>query len=222
MEPIQETTHARLLDVLYEAIVAGQREPAADAVRAALEAGLPPARILDEGMIEAMAEVGQQFEEGDCYVPEMMLAARAMQQALDILKPVLQAGDARTAGRVVIGTVEGDMHDIGKNLVIIMLEGAGFEVVDLGVDVKAERFVEAVRGTGCNLLALSALLTTTMPRMKGVLDALAGAGLREQVKVLVGGAPLSPEYAVSIGADGYAADAGAAARKAQELVGNPA
>jgi 5-methyltetrahydrofolate--homocysteine methyltransferase len=213
-----ETSTSELLDNLYSAIVSGNQANAAVCVRAALNSSLEPVEILNEGMIEAMAEVGQQFEEGDCYVPEMMLAARAMQTALDILKPALQASDMKIAGRVIIGTVEGDMHDIGKNLVIIMLEGAGFEVVDLGVDVKMERFVDAVQTGGWDILAMSALLTTTMPQMKRVLDRLEATGLRKQVKVLVGGAPLSQQYATSIGADAYAPDAGAAARVAQVLV----
>jgi 5-methyltetrahydrofolate--homocysteine methyltransferase len=213
-----ETSTSELLDNLYSAIVSGNQANAAVCVRAALNSSLEPVEILNEGMIEAMAEVGQQFEEGDCYVPEMMLAARAMQTALDILKPALQASDMKIAGRVIIGTVEGDMHDIGKNLVIIMLEGAGFEVVDLGVDVKMERFVDAVQTGGWHILAMSALLTTTMPQMKRVLDRLEATGLRKQVKVLVGGAPLSQQYATSIGADAYAPDAGAAARVAQVLV----
>jgi 5-methyltetrahydrofolate--homocysteine methyltransferase len=166
-----------------------------------------------------MTEVGKKFEEGEYFVPEMLISARAMQSGLAILKPLLVASDVRATGKVVIGTVKGDLHDIGKNLVGMMLEGAGFELIDLGTDVRAEQFVTAVRENAPDLVAMSALLTTTMPAMKSTVEALVEAGVRHQVKVIVGGAPVTGEYAAKIGADGYAADASRAAALATRLVG---
>jgi 5-methyltetrahydrofolate--homocysteine methyltransferase len=162
--------------------------------------------------------VGQLFEKGEYFVPEMLLAARAMQTGLAILKPRLINSNHQAAGRVVLGTVQGDLHDIGKNLVGMMLEGAGFEIVDLGTDVNPDRFVEAVQANRPNLVAMSALLTTTMPSMRTTLEALQAAGLRDQVKVMIGGAPVTDTYAGEIGADGYAGDASRAVRLAQALV----
>ena len=204
------------LETLRRLIVEGQAKPAREACEAALGEGLPPVRILNEALISAMDEVGPLYECGEYFVPEMLISVRAMKEALALLKPRLQAADVKPAGRVVAGTVKGDLHDIGKNLVCMMLEGAGFEIRDLGVDVSPERFVEAVKG-GADLLALSALISTTMPHMKATIAALVQAGLRERVKVIVGGAPLSEKVAREYGADGYAEDATAAVALARKL-----
>lgn len=204
---------------VYEGIIEGDREVTVEKVRQALNQGVNPGAILNEGMVSAMAEVGRLFEEGEYFVPEMLIAARAMQSGLAVLKPHLVESDVKAAGKVVAGTVKGDLHDIGKNLVCMMLEGAAFEIVDLGSDVSPEKFVEAVKSSGAQIVAMSALLTTTMPNMKATIEALQAAGLREQVKVMVGGAPLTDAYARQIGADGYAADASRAVALAKELVG---
>jgi 5-methyltetrahydrofolate--homocysteine methyltransferase len=169
-------------------------------------------------MISAMAEVGRLFEEGEYFVPDMLLSARAMQAALTVLKPHLIQAKIRSAGNVLIGTVQGDWHDIGKNLVAIMLEGAGFEITDLGTDVPPEKFVRAVAEGGFDILALSALLTTTMPNMQNTVNALGEAGLRDRVKIIVGGAPITESYARQIGADGYAPDASRAVGLAKSLL----
>ncbi len=205
------------LKTLYTAVVNGEIEEVAEGVNALLAAGEAPDRILNEALIPAMAEVGRLFEEQEYYVPEMLIAAEAMRGGLAILKPLLVAAGAITGPKVVLGTVKGDLHDIGKNLVIMMLEGAGFQVTDLGVDVQPEKFIEAVKG-GAQLIGMSAMLTTTMPNMKVTIDALTAAGVRDQVKVMVGGAPLTQVYAEQIGADGYSPDASAAVRKAKELI----
>ena len=187
-------------------------------MQAALDAGVAPGEILNKGCIAAMGEVGRLFEEGEVFVPEMLIAARAMQAAMNILKPYLTEGEIVSAGKIVIGTVAGDLHDIGKNLVGMMMEGAGFEIVDLGSDVKPETFIEAIREHKPDLIGMSALLTTTMPSMATTIEALTEAGLRDQVKVLVGGAPVTQKFADEIGADGFAPDASSAARKAKELL----
>ena len=207
-----------ILKTIYDNILEGQQKAVVEGVQAGLEAGLAPAVILNQGMIAAMAEVGRLFEIGEFFVPEMLIAARAMQGGLAILKPYLAQTDVKPAGKVAIGTVKGDLHDIGKNLVMIMLEGSGFEIVDLGVDVTPEKFVEAVKGDGVQIIALSALLTTTMPNMKGTIEALKTAGLRDKVKVIVGGAPVTQDYSSQIGADGYAPDASRAVALAKSLV----
>jgi corrinoid protein of di/trimethylamine methyltransferase len=204
---------------LYEAILNGDDQATVAATREALDQGAAPEDLIDRGMIPAMGEAGRRFEEEEYFVPELLLAARAMKGALELLRPRLADRGAEPKGRVVIGTVKGDLHDIGKNLVASMLEGAGFEVKDLGTDVAPERFVDAVLKNGADLLGLSALLTVTMPAMKSTVDALEKAGLRGRVKVLVGGAPLSPEYSDEIRADAYADNASAAVRMARELVG---
>jgi 5-methyltetrahydrofolate--homocysteine methyltransferase len=204
---------------LYEAILNGDNKGAAAITGEGLEAGMDPQALVDEAMIPAMAEVGRRFEEEGYFVPELLLAARAMKAALGILRPLLSESGAEPVGRVVVGTVQGDLHDIGKNLVAAMLEGAGFEIVDLGADVSPTQFVEAVRDSGAGLVGLSALLTVTMPSMKTTVEELKKAGLRDQVKVLVGGAPLSSDYAKEIGADAYADNASAAVRTARQLVG---
>jgi 5-methyltetrahydrofolate--homocysteine methyltransferase len=206
-------------ETLQNAIMEGDVEATKQAVQAALDENLAPGVILTDGMIPAMGEVGRLFEEGEYFVPEMLIAARAMQAGLGLLKPHLASSNVKATGTVVIGTVKGDLHDIGKNLVGLMLEGAGFEVKDLGVDVPPEKFVEAVRAGGVDIVALSALLTTTMPSMKATIEALAQAEVRDQVKVMVGGAPVTQEYANQIGADGYSQDASRAATLAKSLVG---
>ena len=208
-----------VLESLYKSIMDGDMELAQEKVQEALDGGIGPGRILNEGMIAAMAEVGQLFEDGEYFVPEMLIAARAMQGGMAVLKPFLGEGDVQSPGKVVIGTVKGDLHDIGKNLVAMMLEGAAFEIVDLGTDVSADKFVEAVKESGANVVAMSALLTTTMPNMENTIAALKEAGLRGQVKIMVGGAPLTQDYAEKIGADGYAADANQAVASAKALMG---
>jgi len=195
------------LSALYHAILEGDVSGAKNGVQAALDAGYEPGSILTEGMIAAMKEVGRLFEEGDYFVPEMLIAARAMQAGLSLLKPHLLNSDVKSAGKVAIGTVKGDLHDIGKNLVALMLEGAGFEIIDLGVDVAPEKFVESIATSGANIVALSALLTTTMPNMKTTIDAIQQAGLRDKVKIIIGGAPVTQAYANQIGADGFSSDA---------------
>jgi len=206
------------LDILFEGILNGDMAATPGNVQVALDAGIPPELILNEGMIAAMTEVGQLFEEGDYFVPEMLVSARAMQAGLSLLKPHLVATGVNPVGRVVIGTVQGDMHDIGKNLVTMMLEGAGFEVIDLGVDVKPERFIAAIQDNKPEVVAMSALLTTTMPKMQSTIDAMRQAGVLQSVKVMVGGAPVTAEYAAKIGANGYAPDAGQAAALAKSFL----
>ena len=206
-----------LLKEIYTAILEGERAAARAGVEKALAENVSPLSIL-ESMISAMGEVGRLFEEGEYFVPEMLISARSMQESMVILKPRLQAEDVKPAGVVVAGTVKGDLHDIGKNLVCMMLESAGFQVIDLGSDVTAEKFVDTVREQHPDIVAMSALLTTTMPNMKLVMDALEQAGLRGQVKVMIGGAPVTDAYAREIGADGYSQDASRAVRLAKSLV----
>ena len=207
-----------LLQEIYDGILEGDRATVKDKVNEALETRQSAESLLD-AMIAAMGEVGRLFEEGEYYVPEMLIAARAMQTGLEILKPRLKEADVKPAGLVVAGTVKGDLHDIGKNLVCIMLEGSGFNVIDLGTDVGPEKFVTAVQEHHPEIVAMSALLTTTMPSMEETIKALAAAGVREQVKVMVGGAPITNDYAQKIGADGYSEDASRAVRLARSLVG---
>ena len=207
------------LETIYQAVLDGDAPAAESAVKEALAANVPAEDILQKACIPAMGEVGRLFEEGEKYVPEMLISARAMQKSVALLKPLLAEGNVQAVGKVVVGTVQGDLHDIGKNLVGMMLEGTGFEVIDLGTDVTPIKFVEAVKTHHPQLIGLSALLTTTMPSMKKIMDALQEAGLRGQVKVLIGGAPVTEAYANQIGADGYAPDASSAARKAKALMG---
>lgn len=206
------------LDTLYEGILNGEMTAASDYVQAALDANIKPDVILKEGMIAAMAEVGELFEEGEYFVPEMLIAAKAMKAGLDILRPYLVESGVDPIGKALLGTVKGDMHDIGKNLVGMMLEGAGFEIIDLGIDVSPQKFIEAVQVHQPDVMGMSALLTTTMPKMKVTIDAMRDAGVLDSVKVMVGGAPVTPEFAAQIGADGYAADAGQAATLAKSFV----
>jgi 5-methyltetrahydrofolate--homocysteine methyltransferase len=209
---------SNLYQQIYDGVMEGNSAAVQEGVTAALEANLNPEEILNVGMISAMKEVGRLFEEGECFVPEMLIAARAMQSGLAILRPALIKADFQPKGRVAIGTVKGDLHDIGKNLVGMMLEGAGYEIVDLGVDVTPEKFLGAVQNDKVNVIALSALLTTTMSNMKATIDALVAAGVRDQVKVIVGGAPVTQEFAQQVGADGFAPDASQAARLTETLL----
>jgi len=203
---------------LYDAILTGNATKAKEITEAALEANADPNELVRQYMIPAMDEVGRRFECNEYFVPELLIAARAMKTALEILTPHLIESGASRAGRVVIGTVQGDLHDIGKNLVASMLEGGGFEVIDLGVDVLPEKFVEAAKEKDGTIVALSALLTTTMTMMKSVIDALQQAGTREKTKVIIGGAPITQQYADEIGADGYSDNASAAVALARKLV----
>ena len=205
------------LKPIFENVIEGDADAVVSGVKAALVAGEDAGVILNKGLIAAMDEVGQRFEDGDFFVPEMLIAAKAMQAGLALLKPHLSVSDAKSSGTVAIGTVKGDLHDIGKNLVAMMLEGAGFEIVDLGVDAAPEAFVKAVQ-EGANLIGMSALLTTTMSNMGVTVEALKAAGLRDKVKVMIGGAPVTEEYAKSIGADAFAPDASSATRVARQLV----
>jgi 5-methyltetrahydrofolate--homocysteine methyltransferase len=209
MEPV--------LEELYEAILEGDASQSPVKVQAALDEGLAAPDILNKGMIAAMTEVGRLFEEGEYFVPEMLIAARAMQVGLSVLRPYLIAEDVKPIGTVALGTVKGDLHDIGKNLVGMMVEGAGFEINDLGTDVAPEVFVQAIRD-GASVIGLSALLTTTMPMIGETIKAIEAAGLRDQAKIMVGGAPVTAEFAEQIGADGYAPDASQAGRLAVSFI----
>ena len=205
------------LKAIYDAILEGDMESVAGGVQAALDVNAAPGDILNESLISAMDKVGQLFENGEYFVPEMLVAARAMKAGLDILKPLLVDSGVEPVGKVVVGTVKGDLHDIGKNLVAMMLEGAGFEIVDLGTDVTPDQFVAAAQ-EGADVVGLSALLTTTMPSMADTIKAIEEAGLRDQVKVIIGGAPVTADYAEQIGADGYAPDASQAATLAKGFI----
>ena len=201
---------------LYEAIFKGNLPAARTSVQAALDAGQNPQEIIDGNMVPAMEAIGKEFAEGKVFVPNLLLSARAMKGALEILKPLMQAGNTSILGTAVIGTVKGDLHDIGKNLVASMLEGRGFKVINLGADVSKEKFIEAAKENNADIICLSALLTTTMGYMKEVVDAVRESGLK--VKIMVGGAPLNAEYAKSIGADGYSSNANEAVNLAKSLV----
>lgn len=206
------------LKPLYEAIVAGKLEPAVEITRQAIAEGVAPQMIINNYMIKAMGEVGQRFQDGKAFVPQLLMAGRAMKGALELLKPLLAGGASTTIGKIVIGTVKGDLHDIGKNLVASMLEGCGFEVINIGIDVTCDKFVEAVKENHADILCMSALLTTTMTYMKEVIQALEEAGIRNQVKVMIGGAPVSQGFADEIGADGYSDNANTAVAVAKELI----
>jgi 5-methyltetrahydrofolate--homocysteine methyltransferase len=208
-----------MFEEIYNSVVEGDAPGCVAAVKAAIAAGNDPGKILNEGMIAAMSDVGQKFECGEYYVPEMLIAARAMQAGLKELKPHLIAADIKPIAKIVLGTVKGDLHDIGKNLVAMMLEGAGFEVIDLGVDVAPDKFVNAIKQHQPRFVGMSALLTTTMPMMSKTIEAIQAAGLREQVTVLVGGAPVTENFAKQIGANVFAPDASSASSRAKALVG---
>ncbi len=207
------------LSKLYDAIVAGKLEPAVEVTKEAVAEGTEPQVIINDYMVKAMGEVGQRFQDGKAFVPQLLMAGRAMKGALELLKPLLQGNASVTLGKVVIGTVKGDLHDIGKNLVASMLEGCGFEVINVGIDVSADKFVEAVKTNHADILCMSALLTTTMTYMPEVIKALEEAGIRDQVKVMVGGAPVSQGFATEIGADGYSDNANSAVTVAKQLIG---
>jgi 5-methyltetrahydrofolate--homocysteine methyltransferase len=207
-----------VIEQLQQSVIDGEESATVKLVQTALTEGLPADRILKEGLIAAMAKVGQFFEEGEFFVPEMLIAAHAMKAGLTLLRPHLANANIEAIGKVVLGTVQGDLHDIGKNLVGMMLEGAGFEVIDLGTDVSPQKFVDAVRTYHPQFVGCSALLTTTMPRMKDVIAELKKSGLRDQVKVMIGGAPITQQYADDIGADIFAPDAVLAANRARQAL----
>lgn len=202
---------------IFQAVLEGDRETTMQLTQTAVDSGVDANDILQNALIAAMMQVGHLFEEGEYYVPEMLVSARAMQGALEILKPLLVKSGIEPVGKIVIGTVKGDLHDIGKNLVSMMLEGAGFEIIDLGIDVAPEKFVEAIHDD-VDIIGLSALLTTTMPSMETTIKAINEAGLRNRVKIMVGGAPITADYAQKIGADGFAHDAGQAVTLAKSLL----
>ena len=207
------------LEQISRAVVEGDQDSTVVNVQAALDANVDAINILQKGLIPAMSEVGRLFESGEYFVPEMLISARAMKSGLNIVKPLLAGADIKPAGKVALGTVKGDLHDIGKNLVGIMLEGAGFAIHDLGTDVSPENFIEAIKTNEVDLIGLSALLTTTMPMMENTIKAITNAGLRSQVKIIIGGAPITQEYADKIGADGFAPDASQATKLAVKLIG---
>ena len=209
-----------IIETINEKVILGDDKGVTSCVERALAEGITASTILSLALIPPMSEVGRRFENGEYFVPEMLMAARAMKAGLKPLKPILAESQTEPLGRVAIGTVKGDLHDIGKNLVAIMLEGSGLEVIDLGVDVSPAQFVNAVH-SGVDIVALSALVTTTMPQMKVVVETLAGVGLRDRVKVMVGGAPVTQAFAEEIGADAYGKDAGAATRLAKQFLGIP-
>jgi methylmalonyl-CoA mutase cobalamin-binding domain/chain len=211
-------THDEILQGLYDNTLIGNAPEVKDLTNTGLEEGLDPEKMLYDALIPSLEEVGARFERGDFFVPEMLIAARAMQGALDILRPLLAETGAKPIGTYVMGTVKGDVHDIGKNLVNIMLEGAGFTVWDLGVNVAPEVFVEKVQEHQPDIVGFSAFLTTTMPMFKANINALEKAGIRDDVIVMVGGAPVTQAYADAVGADGYAADASTAVRLAKDLI----
>jgi corrinoid protein of di/trimethylamine methyltransferase len=218
--PSINSTELRMPDLekLHEAVLQGDWKTAAAVTKDAIADGVAPLTIVTGCLVPAMDEVGRRFDCEEYFVPEMLLSARAMKASMAIVRPLLAASGAQSIGRVVIGTVKGDLHDIGKNLVASMLEGGGFEVIDLGADVAPERFIDAASTRNANLVALSALLTVTMTSMKTTIDAFRAAGLREKVKIMVGGAPVTQQYADAIGADGFGDSAGAAVALARKLV----
>ena len=206
------------LSKLYDAILDGDDKLSYQLTREALEEAVDPSELIKRWMIPAMDEVGRRFESQEYFIPEIMMAARAMKAALELLRPLLASSGAKPTGRVVLGSVKGDLHDIGKNIVGTMLEGAGFEVFDLGIDVPAEKFIEAIQKNNPDVLALSTLLTITMPEMKNTIQALSKAGIRNQVKVIIGGSPVTQDYADEIGADGYGENAGSAVSVTRQLL----
>jgi 5-methyltetrahydrofolate--homocysteine methyltransferase len=206
------------LKELYDAVLTGDFKTAVEVTRTALEAGIDPQQLVTQQMIPAMDEVGRRFESNEYFVPELLIAARAMKGALELIRPLLAERGIEPVGRVVIGTVKGDLHDIGKGLVAAMLEGSGFDVADLGVDVSAEKFVAQAQERGADIIAVSALLTTTMTGMKSVVHAVQEAGLKGRCKVIVGGAPVTQHFADSIGADGYSDNAAGAVNLARRMV----
>ena len=208
-----------VLQKISEELQKGNFEQLPGFVQQALDAGIPPSRILKDGLVVGMNVVGEQFRNDEIFLPDVLISAKAMQAAMKVLRPKLMEAGVKLAGRIVMGTVRGDIHDIGKNLVAMLLEGAGYQVIDLGIDVPPEKFVEAVKSSKADVVGLSALLTITMPLMKEVVESLQESGLRNAVKVLVGGAPVTEQFAKEIGADGYAPDAHTAVERVRELIG---
>jgi 5-methyltetrahydrofolate--homocysteine methyltransferase len=206
-----------LLEELREAVIEGRTKLAVAKVTEGLAEDIEAGTLLREGLIAGIAQVGKLYEEGEIFVPEMLVAARAMTAALSVLKPHLVEQGVASSGKVAIGTTQGDLHDIGKNLVAMMLEGSGYEIVDLGVDVPADKFIQAIKD-GATVVAMSALLTTTMTNMQAAIEAIREAGLRDQVRIIIGGAPITKDYADEIGADGYAEDASSAVRLVKEVL----
>ena len=207
-----------LLEKMANELIAGKQDEVIKLAQEALDKGVAAKEILDNGLLAGMDVVGQRFKAGDMFIPEVLLCARCMHGAMDILKPLLSEGDAAGAGTYLIGTVEGDLHDIGKNLVSMMLQGAGFKVVDLGTNITSQQFVDAVKEHNPQVIGMSALLTTTMPKMEETIAALKEAGIRDQVKIMAGGAPVTQDFVEKIGADAYGANAASAVEKAKELV----
>ena len=214
-----ETADEKYIEQISQAVMEGNRDSTTSHVQAALEAKVDVNTILQEGLILAMSEVGRLFEEGEYFVPEMLIAARAMKSGLELIKPLLVSADIKPRGKIALGTVKGDLHDIGKNLVGIMLEGAGFAIYDLGTDISPQQFIDVIEKQEVDLIGLSALLTTTMPMMETTIQAISEAGLRSRVKIMIGGAPITKEYADKIGADGFAPDASQATKLAIDLIG---
>jgi 5-methyltetrahydrofolate--homocysteine methyltransferase len=211
-------THDEILKALYDETMVGNAPAVLDLTNKGLEAGLTPSQLLFDALIPSLVEVGARFERGDFFVPEMLIAGKAMSGALEVLRPLLALTGAQTVGTFLMGTVKGDVHDIGKNLVNIMLEGAGFQVFDIGVQASPEKFIAAIEEHKPDIVGMSAFLTTTMPMFKANINAIEKAGLRDQVIIMVGGAPVTQEYADVSGADGYAADAATAVRRAKDLL----
>ena len=208
-----------LLQKISEELQKGNYQEMPKLVQQALDQNIVPSKILSDGLVSGMDVVGDKFRRDELFMPEVLISAKAMQAGMEILRPRLIESGAKLAGKIVLGTVKGDLHDIGKNLVGMLMEGAGYEVIDLGIDVPSDKFVDAVKTSKPNLVGLSALLTTTMPRMKEVIESLVEAGVRNSVKVVVGGAPVTEKFAKDIGGDGYAPDAASAVEKARELIG---
>lgn len=205
------------LQAITETLISGDGEKLQELVQAAVDAGVPANEILQKALIVGMDIVGEKMETGEMFIPEVLMSAQAMATSVEILKPLLAEGEGASAGKVVIGTVKGDLHDIGKNLVVMMMESAGFEVIDLGVDVDPAKFVEAIKANKPSIVGLSALLTTTMPMMKKSIQSIEESGLRDGLKIIVGGAPVNQAFADEIGADGYAPDAGSASKMAKAM-----
>ena len=205
------------LNTITETLITGDGDKLKELVQSALDAGTPANEILQKGLIVGMDIVGEKMENGDMFIPEVLMSAQAMSISVEILKPLLAEGESASAGKVIIGTVKGDLHDIGKNLVVMMMESAGFEVIDLGVDVDPDKFVEAIRENKPSIVGLSALLTTTMPMMKKSIESIEESGLRDSLKIIVGGAPVNQAFADEVRADGYAPDAGSASKMAKAM-----
>ena len=205
------------LNTITETLITGDGDKLKELVQSALDAGTPANEILQKGLIVGMDIVGEKMENGDMFIPEVLMSAQAMSISVEILKPLLAEGESASAGKLIIGTVKGDLHDIGKNLVVMMMESAGFEVIDLGIDVEPDKFIEAIRENKPSIVGISALLTTTMPMMKKTIESIEESGLRDSLKIIVGGAPVNQAFADEVRADGYAPDAGSASKMAKAM-----